>query len=93
VSLFETERPDIVLTDISMPVMDGVEAARQIRVIQHRLGARVPIIGVTAHAMTDDKQRCLDAGMDDHLPKPVKPALLRAMLERWLGGAGARAAG
>jgi len=93
VSLFEKERPDIVLTDISMPVMDGVEASRRIRELQMRLGDNAPIIGVTAHAMADDRQRCLDAGMDDHLPKPVKPAPLRAILERWLGPAGASKAG
>ncbi|MDZ7627195.1 MAG: response regulator [Parvularculaceae bacterium] len=91
VAKFEEERPDIVLTDISMPVMDGIEATRLMREAEPRIGQRVPIIGVTAHAMKDDKQRCLDAGMDDHLPKPVKPAPLRDVLSRWLApAAGAR---
>ncbi len=94
VALFEQEQPDIVLTDLSMPVMDGVEAARRIREAQGRLGKKIPIVGVTAHAMADDRQRCLDAGLDDHLPKPVKPVPLREMLARWLGdGASARKAG
>jgi PAS domain S-box-containing protein len=84
VALFEQERPDIVLTDISMPVMDGVEASKRIREAQARIGKSVPIIGVTAHAMAEDRQRCIDAGMNDHLPKPVKPAPLREMLLRWL---------
>ena len=84
VELFRRERPDIVLTDISMPVMDGVEAARRIRETQAGFGLTVPIIGVTAHAMAEDRQRCIEAGMDDHLPKPVKPAPLRELLSRWL---------
>jgi PAS domain S-box-containing protein len=93
IDLFERERPAIVLTDISMPVMDGVEASRRIREIQVLLGVNVPIVGVTAHAMADDRQRCIDAGMDDHLPKPVKPGPLRDLLSRWLGAAGERKAG
>jgi PAS domain S-box-containing protein len=84
VALYEAERPDIVLTDISMPVMDGVEASRRIRESQVRLGISAPIVGVTAHAMKDDRDRCLEAGMDDHLPKPVKPGPLREVLMRWL---------
>ncbi len=84
VDIFEREPPAIVLTDISMPVMDGVEASKRIREIQSRLGVMVPIVGVTAHAMADDRQRCIDAGMDDHLPKPVKPGPLRDLLSRWL---------
>ncbi len=95
VALYETERPDIVLTDISMPVMDGIEASKKIREIQARLGVTAPVIGVTAHAMKDDRDRCLSAGMDDHLPKPVKPRPLRELLLRWLvadGRENARAA-
>jgi PAS domain S-box-containing protein len=96
VALYEKERPDIVLTDISMPVMDGIEASRRIRKVQERLGVSAPIVGVTAHAMKDDRDRCLEAGMDDHLPKPVKPGPLRELLTRWLvngAGEGVRAAG
>ncbi len=73
----------VVLMDISMPEMDGVEATALIRKIQSKSGDKTPIIGVTAHAMQEDRQRCIDAGMDDYLPKPVKPDLLRKMLERW----------
>lgn len=87
VELFTLERPDIVLTDISMPVMDGVEASRRIREAPAHRESPVPIIGVTAHAMAADRQRCIDAGMDDHLPKPVKPIPLRELLLRWLGPA------
>ncbi|MFN0025235.1 MAG: response regulator [Parvularculaceae bacterium] len=84
VAIYERCNPDIVLTDISMPVMDGIEATKIIRDIAERTGRRTPIIGVTAHAMKEDKQRCTDAGMDDHLPKPVKPGPLRDILVRWL---------
>lgn len=79
---------DIVLMDISMPEMDGVEATSHIRDAQRLNGVRVPIIGVTAHALAEDRQRCLDAGMDDYLAKPVKPEALRRVLERWTSTAG-----
>jgi PAS domain S-box-containing protein len=73
----------VVLMDISMPEMDGIEATARIREIQGQTGRRTPIIGVTAHALAEDRQRCADAGMDDYLPKPVKPDALRRILERW----------
>ena len=75
--------PDIVLMDISMPEMDGVEATARLREIQKKATRRCPIIGVTAHALKEDRQRCLDAGMDDYLSKPVKLETLSAMLEKW----------
>lgn len=83
VALYESGSYAIVLMDISMPEMDGVEATAKIRLLQAARGEQTPIIGVTAHAMEEDRQRCLDAGMNDYLPKPVKPALLRRMIERW----------
>jgi CheY-like chemotaxis protein len=52
-------------------------------------GAHVPIVGVTAHALKGDRERCLECGMDDYLPKPVSPRALMAKLERWLGPSGA----
>jgi CheY-like chemotaxis protein len=83
VDLYANRDFDIVLMDISMPQMDGVEATALIRMAQAKDGRNTPIIGVTAHALTEDRQRCIDAGMDDYLPKPVKPDALRAMIERW----------
>lgn len=74
---------DLVLMDISMPEMDGVEATALIRSTQATKGEKTPIIGVTAHALAEDRQRCLDAGMDDYLPKPVKPDALRRVFDRW----------
>ncbi|MEM9169019.1 MAG: response regulator [Pseudomonadota bacterium] len=84
VCAFETVKPDIILMDLSMPEMDGAEATMRIRDLEGAVDPRTPIIGVTAHAMKEDRQRCLDAGMDDYLPKPVNREKLLALLDRWL---------
>jgi len=75
---------DLVLMDCHMPVMDGFEATRRIRDLQRACGSRVPIIALTANAMQQDRDECINAGMDDHLSKPYTRAQMRAMLERWL---------
>ncbi len=73
---------DAVLMDVQMPEMDGMEATRLIR---RRLDAtQLPIIAMTAHAMEDDRRQCLDAGMNDHIPKPIDPAAVGGMLRRWV---------
>ncbi len=72
---------DVILMDMQMPVMDGVEATRTIRGAGYR---DVPIVAMTANAFGEDRQRCLDAGMNDHLSKPVDPAALYATLIQWL---------
>lgn len=75
---------DLVLMDISMPVMDGVEATQEIR--RHQAQVKLPatpIIAVTAHAMTAERDRYLAAGMNDHLPKPLIKDDLMAMIARW----------
>ncbi|MEO1135320.1 MAG: response regulator, partial [Pseudomonadota bacterium] len=83
VEKFGDRDPDIILMDMSMPEMDGAEATAKIRTMQSGSGRRTPIIGVTAHALREDRQRCLDAGMDDYLPKPVKQQALQDILIRW----------
>ena len=79
-------RYDLVLMDCQMPVLDGFAAASRIRAAETR--TRIPIIALTANALAEDRQRCLDAGMDDYLPKPVSIAGLSSMLSRWTAVAG-----
>ncbi len=79
---------DVVLMDVQMPVMDGFEATRLIR--SGKTGVpdpRIPIIAMTAHAMKGDRERCLEAGMDDYLSKPISPPALVEALEKWSGKA------
>lgn len=75
----------LVLMDLAMPEMDGLEATRCIRALPGRRG-RIPIVAMTANAFTEDRQRCLDAGMDDYLSKPVVRATLLETVARWLSG-------
>lgn len=76
---------DLILMDIQMPLMDGLEATRRIRRTESQLMApHRPIVAMTAHAMISDRQHCMDAGMDDHLAKPIDPAKLRLCLQQWL---------
>lgn len=83
-ALRETNRPDIILMDCHMPVMNGYQATRMIREQEQKLGLpRVPIIALTATAGDADRQDCLDAGMDDFLSKPCVLEDLTRMVERW----------
>lgn len=81
VQLWQEHQPDLILMDCQMPVCDGYDASRRIREAEGAL----PIIAVTANTMPGDRARSLDAGMNDHLGKPIRPAELETMLGRWLG--------
>jgi PAS domain S-box-containing protein len=83
----ETLPYDLVLMDVQMPVMDGLEATRHIRGPHSTIRNRqVPIIAMTAHALQGDRERCLEAGMNDYITKPVSPKALARVLEQWLPG-------
>jgi len=72
-----------VLMDVQMPEMDGLEATHQIRELEKNTGQHIPIIAMTAHAMQGDRERCLEAGMDDYVTKPLEPKVLFNALDRW----------
>ena len=76
---------DLILMDCQMPGMDGFEATRKLRAGEDG-GRHVPIVALTANAMAEDRDRCLAAGMDDYLTKPLRPGILRDTLSRWLAG-------
>jgi len=79
---------DLILMDCHMPEMDGFEATREIRGRERTFtGKRVPIVALTANAMAQDREECLNAGMDDHLSKPFSMQTLQDMLDRWMPAA------
>ena len=76
---------DLVLMDVQMPEMDGIETTKAIREKEARSDEHIPIVAMTAHAMKGDKERCLDAGMDDYVAKPIKAEDLLEVIHRFLG--------
>ena len=74
------------MMDIQLPGMDGFEATRTIRREEMETGRHTPIVAMTAHAMEEDHKRCLEAGMDDYVSKPIQAALLRDVIDRQVSG-------
>nr|WP_202332927.1 response regulator [Mesorhizobium sp. L-8-3] len=83
VEFWREKSPRMILMDVSMPEMSGLQATGAIREAEASVGGRVPIIGVTAHALKGDRERCLEAGMDDYLAKPISPRALLEKIEHW----------
>ncbi len=86
VSMTQTERPDLVLMDMSLPVIDGWEATRRLKADPETAG--IPIIALTAHAMDSDRERALEVGCDDYDSKPVDLPRLLGKIETLLGSDG-----
>ncbi len=74
---------DLVLMDMQMPVMDGYEATRRIRAIEHESGTHVRIVALTAYALKEEIAKSMQAGCDDHLTKPIKKQVLLESLDRY----------
>lgn len=83
---FKTTHFDLILMDCQMPIMDGYEATEAIREYEASSGKHTPIIAATAHAMRGDREKCIEAGMDDYLPKPIRMMVLKEKIEEWLIG-------
>ena len=87
VAAVSTRPYDVIFMDVQMPEMDGLQATRRIREFESTSGPgrlqKHVIIAMTANAMVGDRERCIAAGMDDYLPKPVRPDALRTMIEKW----------
>jgi signal transduction histidine kinase/DNA-binding response OmpR family regulator len=84
-AMWRARQPALVLMDVSMPVMNGLEATRAIRAAEAEHGLpRTIIVGLTAHALKGDREMCIAAGMDDYMPKPISPDKLTAKIAEWL---------
>ena len=84
VDYWRSENPSLILMDVSMPIMNGYQATEAIRAEEAKFGkTRTPIIAVTAHTLEEDEERCIEAGMDDYLSKPVSRAALKKKISEW----------
>lgn len=83
VAKYQELQPPLIIMDVSMPKLNGLEATKQIRELERAGGSPVVIIAATAHALKGDSDRCIQAGMDDYIAKPISPDKLKDILERW----------
>ncbi len=82
--MLENRRYDLILLDVQMPVLDGLRTAQKIRIREMNKEEHIPIIAMTAHAQKEDRDRCLEAGMDDYLSKPINMKILEEKIQRYL---------
>jgi two-component system cell cycle response regulator DivK len=82
-NLVQEERPDLILLDINIPGLDGLEVARRLKSDERSAG--IPLIATTANVLLGDRERCLEAGCDEYLPKPLDVRELQILLRRFLG--------
>ena len=90
VRIFEESKPgeiDVIMMDVMMPVMDGLEAARRIRAMKRPDAKKIPIIAMTANAFTEDRRRAFAAGMNMHVAKPLEASEMVEVLERFVKSA------
>jgi CheY-like chemotaxis protein len=86
----ESAVPDVLVSDIAMPVVDGYTLIRRIRALESERGAPIPAVALTAYARGEDRQRALEAGFQVHVPKPVEPEDLASVLVKLTRGRGSR---
>ena len=84
IEMYHKVHPKLILMDVSMPDMNGLEATKAIREAEAGSGRHTAIIGLTAHALKGDREMCLDAGMNDYMSKPISPDKLTAKVDEWL---------
>ncbi len=84
IRIFNEKKPDLIFMDIQMPEMDGYDASREIRKLESQNRIRTPIIAITANAFKGEKERCLQAGMDDQITKPIVSNVIQHILDKWL---------
>lgn len=84
VEKYQSELPDLILMDVQMPVMHGLDATRAIRNIEKKTGRHVPVVALTASVIQEDFSECKDSGMDDFVNKPFDKEYLFQTIEKWL---------